>query len=221
MIKFFNNVEKDEKFMAIVNNLKKVADIEYEGYDVSDSLDEKNDFMDEVGSFDKDEVNSWFSEIYDRWMCGCCDDLSVETINKSFEAALNGKRYYDAIGILDKEGWDKGLVEYVLNKKDDFAIINDKDDYEKFLYKYKVIAKCPAGYYIDDIDLWRSAEVVEEDVAESMEDCVMNDFYENEDGDYIDDEGNVIDVKEMAEAYAEGWLEGIDYESVDIEYYDK
>lgn len=218
MVRFFNNLENEEKFMAIVNNLKKVKDIEYEGFDTSDPLDEMNDFLESVGCFD-DAVSCWYDEIFDRWMFDCCNSLSVETINKSFEAAFNGKHYYDAIGILDTKGWDKGLVEYVLNEKGDFAIINDKDDYKDLLYKYEVTVKCPNGYYTDDVDLWRPYSLVEEDVTDCMEECVVIDFCENENGEHIDDEGNVIDVKEEAAAYAESWLSELNYEDTNIDYY--
>lgn len=222
MIRFFNNIEDEEKFMAIVNCLKKIADINYDGYDTSDPLDEMNDFLDNVPLYYDhvaDSLYLWFQEIYDRWMGDCCSELSVEAINKSFEAAFNGKHYYDAIGILDAKGWDKDLVEYVLNEKADFVIINDKDDYEKFLYKYRVMAKCPDGYYMDDIDLWRPAEIVKDDVADSMKNTVMNDNYENDDGEYEDEDGNAINVEEEAARYAEEWLAGLDYEEVSIEYY--
>lgn len=219
MIRFFNNLKDEEKFMAIVNCVQKAKNINYDGYDTSDPLDEMNDFMDEVGVFDKDEVNSWFSEIYDRWMDSCCSELSVEAINKSFEAAFNGKHYYDAIGILDEEDWDKGLVEYVLKEKDDFAIINDKDDYENFYNKYNVTVECPDGYYISSISLWQPYKYIKSDVADCMKNSVINDCYENDDGEYEDYDGNAINVEEEAVVYAEEWLAELDYEEVNIEYY--
>lgn len=222
MIRFFNNIKNEEKFMAIVNCIKKIVDFNYEGYDVSDPLDEMNDFMDSVPlHYDHvaDSLHLWFREIYDRWMGGRFSELSVEAINKSFEAAFNGKHYYDAINILDAKCWDKDLVEYVLTKKADFIILSDKDDYEKFLYKYSVMVKCPNGYHMDNIDLWRPAELIKDDVADSMKNCVINDCCENDDGEYEDYEGNAINVEEEAARYAEEWLAELDYEEVNIEYY--
>ena len=207
MIKFYNKIE-NKQFLAIVECLKRVCDFEYEGYDTSDELDEMNDFLDSIYSCPT-VVYCWFNEIYDRWFNDCCYNLSVEVINKSFEAALNGKHYYDAADFL--KDWDKEMVEYVLTDKDDFAIINDKCDYRNFLYKYDVIIKIPSGYYMSELNLWTDYKTVEENAAELLEDTVMIDLYENDDGDYEDDEGNIIDVKEEAKAYAEGLLSGVDY----------
>lgn len=217
MIKFYNKIE-NKQFLAIVECLKRVCDFDYEGYDVSDELDEMNDFMDEASSNVMNgcttTVYCWFSEIYDRWYNDCCYQLSVEVINKSFEAALNGKHYYDAADFL--KDWDKEMVEYVLKYKDDFAIINDKLDYRHFLYKYDVIVQIPSGYFMGELDLWTNYKTVEENAAELLEDTVMIDFYENDDGDYVDDEGNIIDVKETAKAYAEAFLAGVDYKDCNI-----
>lgn len=211
MIKFYNKIE-NKQFLAIVECLKRVCDFNYEGYDTSDEIDEMNDFMDSISSKVMNGCTSvvydWFSEIYDRWYNDCCDQLSVEVINKSFEAALNGKHYYDAADFL--KDWDKEMVEYVLNDQDDFAIINDKFDYRNFLYKYDVIIQIPSGYYISELNLWTDYKTVEENAAELLEDTVIIEFGENDDGDYIDDDGNVIDVKEEAKAYAEGFLAGVD-----------
>lgn len=212
MIKFYNKIENKE-FLAIVECLKRVCDFNYEGYDTSDELDEMNDFMDSISSNVLDGcplvVYTWFNEIYERWYNDCCCELSTEVINKSFEAALNGKHYYDAADFL--KDWDKEMIEYVLNYKDDFAIINDKCDYRNFLYKYDVIVQIPSGYYMSELDLWTDYKTVEENAAELLEDSVIIEFGENDDGDYIDDDGNVIDVKEEAKAYAEAFLAGIDY----------
>lgn len=212
MIKFYNEIE-NKQFLAIVECLKRVCDFNYEGYDTSDEIDEMNDFMDEaspnVMNGCPTVVYDWFNEIYDRWYNYSCEQLSVEVINKSFEAALNGKHYYDAADFL--KDWDKEMVEYVLTDKDDFAIINDKCDYINFLYRYDVTIQIPSGYYMCELDLWSNYKTVEENAAELLEDTVMIDFYENDDGDYIDDEGNVIDVEETAKAYAEAFLSGIDY----------
>lgn len=222
MVKFYNNIEDEEKLLAILECIKKVVDIDYEGYDTSDLLDEMNDFMESASGslFQRDDicVYLWFSEIYDKWMEDCCCSLSVETINKSFEAALNGKHFYDVDNYL--KNWDKELVEYVLEEKEDFAILNDKDDYEKLLYKYKVTVKCPSGYYQYDLDLWRSYKGVELEAAELLKDSVEIDYYKDDDGNYVDDEGNIIDVEQEAAAYAEAWLMEIDYKDADIEYYD-
>lgn len=215
MVKFYNSIENEEAFLAIVNCLKRVKDINYEGYDTSDPLDEMNDFMKSVGLIDDIDIYYWFTCIYDRWFEGCCCELSVETINKSFKAAMSGKHFYDVGNYLD--GWDKDLVEYVLKEKEDFVIINDKDDYDKFLYKYNVTVKCPSGYYRYDIDLWRPMDVVKEEAIELLEESVMIDFYENDDGEFEDEEGNIIDVKETAAMYAESFLMEVDYETVDIE----
>lgn len=208
MIKFYNKIE-NKQFLAIVECLKRVCDFEYEGYDTSDELDEMNDFLDSISSNVMNScptvVYCWFNEMYDRWYNGC---LSVEVINKSFEAALNGKHYYDAADFI--KDWDKEMVEYVLKDKDDFAIINDKCDYRNFLYKYDVIVQIPSGYYMSELNLWTDYKTVEEIAAELLEDSVMIDFCENDDGDYVDDDGNVIDVKEEAKAYAEEFLSGID-----------
>lgn len=213
MIKFYNKIE-NKQFLAIVECLKRVCDFNYEGYDVSDRLDEMNDFMDSISSNVKNGCTSvvydWFKEIYNRWFNDCCDQLSVEVINKSFEAALSGKHYYDAADFL--KDWDKEMVEYVLKDKDDFAIINDKFDYRNFLYKYDVIVQIPYGYYMSELNLWTNYKTVEENAAELLEDNVMIDFYENDDGDYVDDEGNIIDVEETAKVYAEAFLSGIDYD---------
>lgn len=212
MIKFYNKIE-NKQFLAIVDCLKTVCEFEYEGYDTSDELDEMNDFMDSIRSNAINGcttvVHCWFNEIYNRWYNDCCSQLSVEVINKSFEAALNGKHYYDAADFL--KDWDKEIVEYVLKDQDDFAIINDKCDYRNFLYKYDVIVQIPSGYYMSELNLWTDYKTVEENAAELLEDNVMIDFYENDDGDYVDDEGNVIDVKEEAKAYAEEFLSGIYY----------
>lgn len=220
MIKFYNNFENEEKFLAIVDCIKRIDDIDYEGYDTSDPLDEMNDFMDGVGGllFQRYDIciYCWFSEIYDRWMYDCCSSLSVETINKSFEAALNGKHFYDVDNFLD--GWDKGLVEYVLDRQEEFAILNDKDDYKKFLYKYKVTVKCPSGYFEYDLDLWRRYNDVESEAAELLKDSVEVDYCDD-DGNFIDDEGNIIDVEHEAACYAEAFLMEIDYKDVNIEYY--
>lgn len=233
MVKFFNNLENEEKFMAIVNNLKKVEDINYEGYDTSDPLDEMNNFMDVVDGLLCNDRNvdiniyCWFSRIYKSWMYGCCDDLSVETINKSFEAAQNGKHFYDAAGFLDNYGWDKNLVEYVLAKKEDFIILSDKDDYKMFYNKYDVTVECLDGYYTSNISLWQPYKYVESDVADCMENCAVNDlcengFEENKYGDWEDEDGNVIRLEDEATAYAKSWLSELDYEYVNItvdEYY--
>lgn len=212
MIKFCNKIE-NKQFLAIVECLKRVCDFNYEGYDTSDELDEMNDFLDSISSNVMNgcttTVYAWFNEIYDRWYNDCCDQLSAEVIKKSFEAALNGKHYYDAADFL--KDWDKEMVEYVLNDQDDFAIINHKYDYRNFLYKYDVIVQIPSGYYMSELNLWTDYKTVEENAAELLEDSVMIEFYENDDGDYVDDEGNVIDVKEEAKAYAEEFLGGIDY----------
>lgn len=217
MIKFYNKIENKE-FLSIVECLKRVCDFNYEGYDTSDELYEMNDFMDSISSNVMNGCTSvvydWFSEIYDRWYNDCCDQLSPEVINKSFEAALNGKHYYDAADFL--KDWDKEMVEYVLKDQDDFAIINDKCDYRNFLYKYDVIVKIPSGYFMSELNLWTNYKAVEESAAELLEDTVMINFYENDDGDYVDDEGNVIDVKEEAKAYAEEFLSGIDYKYCNI-----
>lgn len=217
MIKFYNKIENKE-FLAIVECLKRVCDFNYEGYDTSDEIDEMNDFMDSISSNVMNgcttTVYCWFREIYDRWYEECCSTLSPEVINKSFEAALNGKHYYDAADFL--EDWDKEMVEYVLNDKEDFAIINDKFDYRNFLYKYDVTVQIPSGYYISELNLWATHKTVEENAAALLKDTVMINFYENDDGDYVDDEGNVIDVEEEAKAYAEVFLSGIDYKACDI-----
>lgn len=223
--KFYNNFKNEEKFLAIVDCIKRIEDIDYEGDDTSDPLDEMNDFMDGVGGLllQRDDIciYCWFSEIYDRWMNDCCNSLSVETINKSFEAALNGKHFYDVDNFLD--GWDKDLVEYVLDRQEEFAILNDKDDYKKFLYKYEVTVKCPSGYYGCDLDLWRPYKRVEEVAAQLLKDSVeleyYEDYYEDDDGNFIDDEGNIIDVKQEAARYAEAFLMEIDYKDVNIKYY--
>lgn len=211
MIKFYNKIENKE-FLAIVECLKRVCDFNYEGYDTSDELDEMNDFMDSISSNVMNgcttTVYAWFNEIYDRWYNDCCSTLSAEVINKSFEAALNGKHYYDAADFL--KDWDKEMVEYVLNEQDDFAIINDKCDYRNFLYKYDVIIQIPSGYYMSELNLWTDYKTVEENAAELLEDTVIIDLGENDDGDYIDDDGNVIDVKEETKAYAEAFLAGVD-----------
>lgn len=211
MIKFYNKIENKE-FLAIVECLNRVCDFNYEGYDTSDEIDEMNDFMDSISS---NVINGctttvycWFNEIYDRWFEGCCSELSAEVINKSFEAALNGKHYYDAADFL--KDWDKEMVEYVLNDQEDFAIINDKFDYRNFLYRYDVIIQIPSGYYMSELNLWTDYKTVEENAAELLEDSVMIDFCENDDGEYIDDDGNVIDVEEEAKAYAEAFLAGVD-----------
>lgn len=216
MVKFYNNIENEETFLAVVNCLKKLK-VEYEGYDTSDTLDEMNDFMDVVSQQLLDNINiyCWFSKIYNKWYEGCCCELSVETINKSFEAAMSGKHFYDVGNYLD--GWDKDLVEYVLKEKDAFVILNDKDDYDKFLYKYNVTVECPSGYYRYDLDLWRPMDVVKEEAVELLEDSVKIDFYENDNGEYEDEEGNIIDVKENAIMYAESLLMEVDYETVEIE----
>ena len=146
---------------------------------------------------------------YAEWYNDCCSTLSVEVINKSFEAALSGKHYYDAADFI--KDWDKEMVEYVLTDKDDFAIINDKFDYRNFLYKYDVIIQIPSGYFMSELDLWTDYKTVEENAAELLEDTVMIDFYENDDGDYVDDEGNIIDVEETAKAYAAAFLSGVDF----------
>lgn len=212
MIKFYNKIE-NKQFLAIVECLKRVCDFNYEGYDTSDEIDEMNDFFDSVSSNVMNGCTSvvydWFNEIYDRWFEGCCSELSVEVINKSFEAALSGKHYYDAGDFL--KYWDKEMVEYVLDEQGDFAIINDKFDYRNFLYRYDVIVQIPSGYYMSELNLWTNYKTVEANAAELLEDSVMIDFYENDDGDYEDDEGNIIDVKEEAKAYAEVFLDGIDY----------
>lgn len=212
MIKFYNKIE-NKQFLTIVECLKRVCDFNYEGYDTSDEIDEMNDFLDSISSNVMNgcttTVYCWFSEIYDRWYNDCCDNLSVEVINKSFEAALNGKHYYDAADFL--KDWDKEMVEYVLTDKDDFAIINDKCDYRNFLYKYDVTVQITSGYFMCELNLWTDYKTVEENAAELLEDTVMIDLYENDDGDYIDDEGNIIDVEETAKAYAEAFLSGIDY----------
>ena len=212
MIKFYNKIENKE-FLAIVECLKRVCDFNYEGYDTSDEIDEMNDFMDSISSNVMNSctttVYAWFNEIYDRWYNDCCCELSPEVINKSFEAALNGKHYYDAADFL--KDWDKEMVEYVLNDKDDFAIINDRCDYRNFIYKYDVIVQIPSGYFMSELNLWTDYKTVEENAAELLEDSVIIEFYENDDGDYIDDDGNVIDVKEEAKVYAEEFLAGIDY----------
>ena len=212
MIKFYNKIENKE-FLAIVECLKRVCDFNYEGYDTSDEIDEMNDFMDSISSNVMNgcttTVYAWFNEIYDRWYNDCCCELSPEVINKSFEAALNGKHYYDAADFL--KDWDKEMVEYVLNDKDDFAIINDRCDYRNFIYKYDVIVQIPSGYFMSELNLWTDYKTVEENAAELLEDSVIIEFYENDDGDYIDDDGNVIDVKEEAKVYAEEFLAGIDY----------
>ena len=214
MIKFYNNIENEEKFLAIIDCLKQVQDINYEGFDTSDPLDEMNDFMNSVGFIDDDGARCWFSEIYDRWMADCCSFITVETINESFKAALNGKHFYDVDNFLN--GWDKDLVEYVLNEKEDFIILNDKDDYNDFLYKYEVTARCPWGYYEYDLDIWCPYKNTEAAAAELLEDSVMIDYYENDDGNYEDDFGNVIDVKEEAAAYAESWLQELNYKDISI-----
>ena len=179
MIKFYNKIE-NKQFLAIVECLKRVCDFNYEGYDTSDELDEMNDFLDSISSNVMNGcptvVYCWFNEIYNRWYNDCCYQLSVEAINKSFEAALNGKHYYDAADFL--KDWDKEMVEYVLKDKDDFAIINDKCDYRNFLYKYDVIVQIPSGYYMSELDLWSNYKTVEESAAELLEDSVMIDFYE-------------------------------------------
>lgn len=212
MIKFYNKIE-NKQFLAIVECLKTVCDFDYEGYDTSDSLDKMNDFLDSISSKVESGCTSvvygWFREIYDRWYNDCCDQLSVEVINKSFEAALNGKHYYDAADFL--KDFDKEMVEYVLDDQDDFAIINDKFDYRKFLYKYDVTVQIPSGYYMSELDLWTDYKTVEENAAKLLKDTVMVDFYENDDGDYVDGEGNVIDVEEEAKAYAKVFLSRIDY----------
>ena len=212
MIKFYNKIE-NKQFLAIVECLKRVCDFNYEGYDTSDELDEMNDFLDSISSNVMNgcttTVCAWFNEIYDRWYNDCCSTLSAEVINKSFEAALNGKHYYDAADFL--KDWDKEMVEYVLNYEYEFAIINDKYDYRNFLYKYDVIVQIPSGYFMSELDLWTDYKTVEENAAELLEDSVIIEFGENDDGDYIDDDGNVIDVKEEAKAYAEAFLAGIDY----------
>ena len=212
MIKFYNKIE-NKQFLAIVECLKRVCDINYEGYDTSDEIDEMNDFFDSVSSNVMNGcstvVYNWFNEIYDRWFKECCCELSAEVINKSFEAALNGKHYYDAADFL--KDWDKEMVEYVLNDQGDFAIINDKCEYRNFLYKYDVTIQIPSGYFMCELDLWTNYKTVEENAAELLEDTVMIDFYENDDGDYVDDDGNVVDIKQEAKAYAEAYLSEIDY----------
>ena len=217
MIRFYNKIE-NKQFLAIVECLKRVCDFEYEGYDTSDEIDEMNDFLDSISSNVMNDcptvIYCWFSEIYDRWYYDCCDNLSVEVINKSFEAALSGKHYYDAADFL--KDWDKEMVEYVLTDKDDFAIINDKFDYRNFLYKYDVTLQIPSGYFMSELNLWTDHKTVEENAAELLEDTVIIDFYENDDGDYVDDDGNIVDVKETAKAYAEAFLSGIDYKDCDI-----
>ena len=221
MLKFYNNIENEEKFLAIIECIKKVDNINYEGYDTSDPLDEMNDFMESANGslFQIDDVcvYYWFSEIYDKWMEDCCSLLSVETINKSFEAALNGKHYYDVDNYL--KNWDKDLVEYVLKEKEDFAILNDKDDYKKLLNKYKVTVKCPSGYYLCDLDLWQPYNKVEQKAAELLKDSVELDYDEDDDGNFIDYEGNIIDAEQEAAGYAEAFLTEIDYKDADIEYY--
>lgn len=217
MIKFYNKIE-NKQFLAIVECLKRVCDFNYEGYDTSDEIDEMNDFMDSISPNVMNgctkTVYCWFNEIYDRWFEGCCSELSIEVINKSFEAALNGKHHYDAADFL--KDWDKEMVEYVLNDQDDFAIINDKFDYRNFLYKYDVIIQIPSGYFMSELDLWTNYKTVEANAAELLEDSVIIDFNENDDGEYIDDEGNVIDVEEEAKAYAEEFLAGVDYKDLII-----
>ena len=207
MIKFYNKIE-NKQFLAIIECLKRVCEFEYKGYDTSDELDEMNDFMDSISS-NATVVHCWFNEIYRRWFKDCCCELSAEVINKSFEAALNGKHYYDAADFL--KDWDKEMVEYVLKDQDDFTIINDKFDYRNFLYKYDVIVQIPSGYFMSELDLWTDYKTAEENAAKLLEDSVMIELYENDDGDFIDDEGNVIDVKEAAKAYAKVFLSGIDY----------
>lgn len=212
MIKFYNKIE-NKQFLSIIECLKRVCDINYEGYDTSDELDEMNDFFDSVSSNVlhgcTSVVYNWFNEMYDRWFEGCCSELSVEVINKSFEAALNGKHYYDAGDFL--KDWDKEMVEYVLDEQGDFAIINDKFDYRNFIYKYDVTIQITSGYFMEELDLWTNYKTVEENAAELLEDSVRIDFDENDDGDYEDYEGNIIDVEEEAKAYAEAFLAGIDY----------
>ena len=217
MIKFYNNLENEEKFLAIVECLKKAANIEYEGYDVSDPLDEMNDFMDSISLIDNLNVSFWFNEIYDRWMYDGCSSLSVETINKSFEAALDEKHFYDVGNYLD--GWDKGLVEYVLNEKEDFIILNDIEDYERLRNKSSAIIKCPSGYYLYELDLWRPYKRVEEDAVELLKECVEIDYYQDDDGNFIDDEGNIIDVEQVSQGYAEAFLMEVEYEDVVVEYF--
>lgn len=218
MIKFYNKIE-NKQFLAIVECLKRVCDFDYEGYDTSDELDEMNDFLDSISSdilhCCSRVVYAWFNEIYERWYNGDCFDCSyVEVINKSFEAALNGKHYYDAADFL--KDWDKYMVEYVLNDQDDFVIINNKCEYRNFLYKYDVIVQIPSGYYMSELDLWTNYKTVKANAAELLEDTVMIDRYENDDGDFTDDEGNVIDVKEEAKAYAEEFLAEIDFKDCTI-----
>ena len=212
MIKFYNKIE-NKQFLAIVECLKRVCDFNYEGYDTSDELDEMNDFLDSISPnvlhCCPTIIYCWFNEIYDRWYNDCCDCLSVEVINKSFEAALNGKHYYDAGDFL--KDWDKDMVEYVLNDQEDFAIINNKCEYRNFLYRYDVIIQIQSGYFMSELNLWTNYKTVEANAAELLEDTVMIEFNENDDGDYEDDEGNVIDVEEEAKAYAEAFLSGIDY----------
>ena len=221
MLKFYNNIENEEKFLAIIECIKKVDNINYEGYDTSDPLDEMNDFMESASGslyhIDNFCVYLWFSEIYDKWMEDCCSSLLVETINKSFETALNGKHYYDVDNFL--KNWDKNLVEYVLEEKEDFAILNDKDDYKKLLNKYKVTVKCPSGYYLCDLDLWQPYNKVEQKAAELLKDSVELDYDEDDDGNFIDYEGNIIDAEQEAAGYAEAFLTEVDYKDADIEYY--
>ena len=176
MIKFYNKIE-NKQFLAIVECLNRVCDFNYEGYDTSDEIDEMNDFLDSISSnvinCCTTTVYCWFSEIYDRWYNDCCSTLSVEVINKSFEAALSGKHYYDAADFI--KDWDKEMVEYVLTDKDDFAIINDKFDYRNFLYKYDVIIQIPSGYFMSELDLWTDYKTVEENAAELLEERLEKD----------------------------------------------
>lgn len=218
MIKFYNNIE-NEMFLAIVECLKKVADIDYKGFETDDPFDEMNDFMESIPLLENLNAYCWFDQIYDKWMYNAYS-LSAETIKKSFEDALNGKHFYDVDNYLD--GWDKDLVEYVLNEKEEFVILNDKYDYEDFLNKYRVIIKCPcSNYQYYRLDLWEKCENVLEKAKELLIDSVsfQENYYINDDDEYEDEDGNIIDIEKEVTWYAESWLENIDFDEVDIEYY--